>query len=222
MNRRLSYYDIYELDINLMNMIQDKYANDAEAWDLFYKLYEDPDGYPIENGDYKMVGAIKCTVDGLLSVKRIKQHESGFGQAFIEAFKIYRKTPIIYFPAERCGINWSRRNAFGDRIDHTLYDLKRKCEGKTDCRLEKAYRLPKTAEWLTQFDYNFEKIVRWLKVDGIFVNDKYEVFDLEYSNGTTIKEYQSVYDKKWTDAYYGNVKEKIIVYERKHLQNRVI
>lgn len=222
MNRLLSYNDIYEADIKLMNMILEKYTDKDKAWNLFYKFYEDPDGYPIENGNYKMVGDIKCTVDGLLSVKRIKQHESGFGKEFIDVFKIYRKTPVIYFPCERYGINVTRSRVFGDRIDHTLYDLKRKCAGKTDCRLEKAYRLPKTAEWLTQFDYNFEKIVRWLKVDGIFVNDKYEVFDLEYSNGTTIKEYQPVYDKKWTDAYYGNVKKKIESYERKHLQNRVI
>lgn len=44
---------------------------------------------------------------------------------------------------------------------------------------DKAYNLPKTSEWLKQFDYNFEEIVRWLKIEEIFVDDKYEVYDLE-------------------------------------------
>lgn len=218
MKRKLSYSDIYELDINLMNMILDEYANDDKAWKLFYKLYEDPDGYPIENNNHKMIGDIKCTVDGLLSVKRIKQHESGFGKSFVEVFKAYRKTPIMYFPCERNGINFTRSHVFGDRIDHTLFDIKRKCEGKTDCRLETAYSRPNTLKWLKQFNYDFKEIVRWLKIDGIFVDDEYKVFDLEFSDGTTIKDYQSIYDNTWSKAYYDNVKEKIKAYERKHMQ----
>lgn len=45
------------------------------------------------------------------------------------------------------GINMSRASVFGDKIDYTLFDLKRKFAGNI-CRLDEAYNLPKTNAWL--------------------------------------------------------------------------
>lgn len=214
MKKVLSYNDIYEFDIKLMKMVIKEYGIGEEAWKLFYEFYEDPDVYPVENGKFKMVEDIKCTVDGLLSVNRIKQHENGLGDKFVEVFKKYRKTPIIYFPSERWGINVSRSRKLGDRIDHTLYDLKNFCEGKNNCRLQLAYEKPKTSRWIKSFDNDFDKIVKWMGIQGIFVNEDNEVYDLEYSDDRVIHEYCETYSEKWSDNYYNNIKQKIELYEK--------
>lgn len=101
-------------------------------------------------------------------------------------------------------------NKFYDRIDHMLFDLKRKCEGKTDCRLENTYTKAGTAKWLEHFAYDFNKIVEWYGLENSFVrkeNGKYRVFDLEKNDGTYIDNYSVSYSKSWTEAYYNNIKK---------------
>lgn len=208
-----TYNDIYNYDIELMTLIISEYRNNVEAWNLFKNLYEDPDGYLIEEDIYKKTG-IKCTVDGLLSKARIYKHE-GFGKEFIEAFKKYRKTPIIFFPADgKHGINFNRFAPFNDRIDCALFDIKRKCEGANDCVLENIYNAGNTKNWLEYFNYDFSKIVEWLKIKGIFVNDKNEVYNLEYDDQRVFKEGCKYENRnEWSDNYYKNIKKKIEEYE---------
>ncbi len=161
----------------------------------------------------KFRNGIKCTADGLLSIKRMFD-KYGFSPELIEEYREYRKTPIIHFPCEFRGINMLRFSVFGDRIDHALFDLQRYCNGKTDCRLKKAYELPKTKAWLESFDMDFKKIIDWFNVKGIFTDDNYKVFDLEYNDRKrTINKYSELYGYKWSDNYYENVKKKIKEFE---------
>lgn len=229
-----TYKDIYELDIKLWYWLEQEYGCCEKMWDLFYQFYCDPDGYPIEGDKYNYWRKIKCTADGLLSVKRIR-HFEGDNTAFIDTFRKYRRSPIFFFPCETGGINGLRATMLEDRIDHTLLDLKHYCEkkqkdkGATECILYTAYTRPKTDAWLKSFGYDFWKIVEWLGVDDIFVNKEQDiVYDLENEKKVPLSklkkavEYVSPQNGKylssWSEAYYRNVKNKIEEYENKKKQ----
>lgn len=171
--------------------------------------YIDPDNYSV-----RVRNKILCTADGLISINRMYGKYNATSE-LVKEYKEYRKTPILYFPSEYNGINSTRARVFGDRPDHTLYDLKMYFEGSKDCRLGSAYKLPLTSEWLGSFK-NFSDLTEWLGIKGIFVDENNEVFDLEYNDGTIIKGYAEKYDWKWSDAYYNNLKEKIKEYEKMH------
>ena len=208
------YKTIYEFDIVLMNESMRNYRTEKEAWEVFYEFYKDPDEYAINEKGFRRRNDIKCTVDGLLSVNRIHQHEQGFNKNFVEAFTTYRKIPIIFFPSEMNGINFSRAKTFGDRIDHTLYDLKQYCE-KNSGKLKTSYELPKTQSWLQSFNKSFSDIVKWMNIDGIFVDNNNNIYDLEKGNGEIICDYCEKYERSWSSNYYKNVKEKIDTYKKK-------
>ena len=112
----------------------------------------------------------------------------------------------------------SRAVVFGDRIDHTLFDLKCLCEGYQDCRLKLAYSLPKTSNWLRYFGYDFSKIVDWMKIDTILVKNN-EVSDLEKNDGSIITGYKELYEWKWSTCYYENLKSKIMELETNILES---
>lgn len=171
--------------------------------------YIDPDGYSV-----RVRNKIPCTADGLISIKRMYKKYKATPD-LVKEYKEYRKTPILHFPSEYNGINSTRARVFGDRPDHTLYDLKMYFEGSKDCRLGSAYKLLLTSEWLRSFK-NFSELTEWLGIKGIFTDENNEVFDLEYNDGTIIKGYAEKYDWKWSDAYYENLKEKIKEYEKMH------
>lgn len=218
MKRIITYTDIYESNINLMKKLVNTQDTSYDAWIMFYKEYTDPDGYPVGE-EYRSYKKIKCTADGLLSVNRIYEHE-GFGTSFIESYTQYRKIPVIFFPTEMNGINMARYKIFGDRIDHTLFDLKNRLSqnenNKKNCKLVNAYNQPKTKLWLDEIK-SFENYVEWLGLRGIFTNDNYEVFDLELNDGTIITTYANEYSKKWSSQYYNNIKKKIEqFYSKKH------
>lgn len=220
----LTYKDIFELDIKLWNWLRMECDTEKELWECFLEYYKDPDGYCMEDGKFKLQGGIECTVDGLLSIKRIYEHEKTKDD-FINAFKCYRKTPIIFFPKEANGINCLRAKKLEDRIDHTLLDLKKYCEERSDeCRLHSAYILPKTKKWLDSFNYSFKEIVEWLDIVDIFVDENYDIFDLEKKDGSILSELREEYISPrnrgyfsaWTMDYYNNVKEKILEYEKRY------
>ena len=212
--RLASYKDVYEKNIEVM---QDfiVYAKESQCLDEYSKwlmlnsIYIDPDGRSI-----KYVKEIDCSADGLLSLLRIYKMY-GMSQKLVEEYKEYRKIPIFHFPKEKNGINMSRAAVFGDRIDYTLYDIKRMCEGKDNCRLKLAYSLPKTKSWLEYFKYDFEKIVEWLEVGGIFMDENYNIYDLEKNDNSIITDYKDDYKWEWTNSYYGNIKSKISEYYKK-------
>lgn len=219
-----TYKEIIVHDIELYNKIKEECPNAGIAWEHFSKAYIDPDSYPIVDSEYKTMGKIKCTADGLLSIRRIHEFE-GFEEQFIKTFESSRMNPVFFFPCERGGINQSRAALLEDRIDHTLLDLKNYCENyhnKTgkECKLYKAYLRPKTKEWLKDIGFSFERIVEDLGIQGSFVGDDYEVFDLEQKENTELSKLKDKYIgirsagymTCWNKDYYENVKKAISKY----------
>lgn len=215
MNRKIYYKDIYKRNIEMAKKVLKEYSDEETAWQKYYKeIYKDPDGYQIEGNDNTRVG-VSCTADALLSAWRIYNHE-GFNKKFIKAYKKYRKEPIFFFPSEKGGINQSRAATFGDRIDHFLFDLKQYCLGKHS-KLESVYQKEKTKKWLESFSQvnqrpDFGELVKWFKIDGIFVNENLEVFDLEKKDGSIIEKYSKTYPRTWSSGYYKNLKKKLNIY----------
>ena len=70
---------------------------------------------------------------------------------------------------------------------------------------------------------SFENIVDWFGVKGIFTDEEYNVFDLDFEKPTVITSHKplSEYQKQWTSIYYNNIKEKTQEFYRKALsQNK--
>jgi hypothetical protein len=176
-------------------------------------------------------GDVKCNADSLVSIDRLCKTAKCVN-IIANEYEECRRTPIFYFPSVRGGINPSRKNTFDDRIDYTLYDIKNYCMGMKEkdedkatkiinsCKLKKAYEKPKTKIWFESFKYDFKAIIDWYGVHGIFVNENYEVYDLESGNNATIKKYkESCKEYAWEcndkDSYYINLKKKIKEFEEK-------
>ena len=136
-----SYYDryksAYEYALGVLEQCyleRDKKRFFRETITSTYKKKRlDPDNKAI-----RFVNNIKCTADGLLSINRICAMEKD-DASIVSTYAKYRKFPIFFFPCEIGGINTSRNSMFGDRIDHTLYDLKRfYADEAIYCRLKNA------------------------------------------------------------------------------------
>jgi hypothetical protein len=217
-----TYEEIYRKNIEVMNDFIELYINKIDIkdneniyWKMVYAFYIDPDSKAIKRFNETDEEDVVCTADGLFSLLRIYR-KYGLTKCMVSEYEQYRKVPIFFFPQERYGINQSRCSAFGDRIDHTLFDLKNYFEKGADfCRLGKVYQKPKTSKWLESFkkyDKPFEKLVNWYGVQGIFVNDQYEVIDIEKGNGEIINDYEKEYEWKWSDVYYDNLKKMVDKY----------
>lgn len=179
--------------------------------EMMFKKYResglDPDGKALR---YEY--GIKCTADGLHSMWRISNMEKDVEQ-IVPVYAKYRRVPVFFFPSEVGGINTTRAKTFGDRIDHTLYDLKMYFTDRENCLMINSYNRPKTKIWLEGME-SFEKLIDWMGVKGIFTDDSYNVYDLECMDNSTIKAYRTVqeYQEPWTDAYYENLKARIELY----------
>ena len=209
------YDEVYKMNINRASLLVKKYEKENVGWALFKSKYKDPDGFKINESGYVCRAGVDCTADALLSARRIYNHE-GFNEEFIKTYAKYRKEPIFFFPREQGGINQSRAAFFGDRIDHFLFDLKQYCLGKKS-KLESVYQKEETKKWLESFSQvnqrpNFGELVKWFKIDGIFVNENLEVFDLEKTDGSIIESYSPAYPKEWSTKYYINLKKKMDIY----------
>ena len=212
----LYYNDIYEYDLKIMKDILNMRMGDDKAWKLLYEFYIDPDLYPYKSGKNMDKNGIQCKADGLISIKRIFFHEcTKLNGNFIKTFEECRKYPIFFFPVESkfSSINCRRFSLFGDRIDHTLFDLKRYYDNK-ECMLSKTYGLNNTKNWLKSFN-SFKELVDWFGIINIFVNNDYNVYDLEKDNVTIIQKHQESYPRVWSEKYYNNLKDKIIQYNEK-------
>lgn len=209
----MGYRDIYNLNVNVMNdffkLYYDKaiHRDDYMAKKMIQSFYIDPD-----SASKMEMGNVLCTADGLISLNRLFAYND-LSNTIVEEYKIYREVPVIHFPSERNGINMSRAAIFGDRIDHTLFDLKNYYYNNELCKMKFAYGLPKTYKWLCEM--SFEKIIDGNELKGIFVNEKYEVYDLEKSDGTVISEYSEKYPWEWSDEYYINLKKKIMEFKER-------
>lgn len=212
----MTYTDVYEYNLKLYDFVTSEYENSEQAWCYYKESYIDPDGYPF-NGDDKKDGIIKCSSDALLSIRRIKEYE-GFGSEsdFRKIYEVSRKKPLLYFPKEAGGINQSRALLLEDRIDHTLYDLKRHC-ARQECILRDSYEKEKTKKWLESFDCDFHNIIDWMGVRGILTDENYNVYDLQCSSKTEFMNDKKMklkylhprnkkYMASWGKEYYKNVK----------------
>ena len=216
----MSYEEIYIENIRVMREFLELYWNKSaqkdpqKAFQMLYSIYRDPDC-----AEVKTIHGIECTADGLISLRRLYHHE-GLSDQLVQNYEAYRKGPIVFFPREKNGINTVRNTVFGDRIDFTLFDIKRYLESTSEadknlCRLASAYRRPITKRWLKEMG-SFRSIVDWLGIKGIFTNENYEVFDIEKGNGSVIREYLDEYHWMWSDNYYNSLKEKIKQFMRQH------
>ena len=124
----------------------------------------------------------------------------------IKEYETYRKHPIFYFPRERNGVNMTRATVFGDRIDCTLLDLKYYYTREKQCKLKSALKKVKTAKFLQTFS-TFEELVDWYGIKGSFVNESYEINDLERGAGAILSDYHSDTRWQWSDQYYENIKK---------------
>lgn len=212
----MSYKEIYENNVHVMKDFLDLFWNgtsiedDMQGFQMIKSFYIDPDFAAI-----KKAGDITCTADALISLKRLYAHE-GVNDELVQGYERYRRTPIFFFPKERNGINVTRATLFGDKIDFTLFDIKRYLGAKTDqerqsCRLINAYKQPITKRWLNEMS-NFETIVDWLGIRGIFTNEKYEVYDIEKGNAAIIDDYLDTFPWMWSVGYYNSIKLKIEEY----------
>lgn len=210
-----TYTDCYNYDIETMtefvNQCWNNYEKNEEIKKMIYSFYIDPDGY-----DEKTESGVICSADGLLSFNRIYDHEKDF-KDFIDTYKRYREIPIFFFPRERGGINTTRSRVFGDRIDHTLFDIKNYFEGreyKMDCLNKKGSFTHKFMEGFKGKEKfkgkkGFPAFVEWLGIKGIFTDKSCNVFDIEKDDDSILKEYSPSYEWNWSDNYYNNIKKKI-------------
>ncbi len=216
---KMTYTNVCENSITMMNDFFNLFWNNLnnkannEGYKILKSFYLDPDGFA-----NKKVKDIVCNADGLISIDSFYYHE-GLTENLVNSFKVYREKPIIFFPSERGGINSSKVGAFKDRIDSTLFDIKKYYEAssideKKECKLYTAYSLPKTKQWLDEME-SFEKIIEWLGIRGIFTNEEYEVFDLEKNDGSIITNYRKSYSKEWSDEYYKAMQRKIEIFNNK-------
>lgn len=202
-----TYAQVHCFNVKVMTdllklFVEDMNIRDAEMiWEMLYAFYVDPDECAIWT-----IGGVICSADGLLSIRRIYR-KYGMSAETVHEYEIYRQVPIFFFPKEKNGVNITRASVFGDRIDCTLYDLKRRFEGKK-CKLEKVYNMPKTSIWLSEIG-SFENLANLYGIKGIFVNDDYEVYDLEKGDRNILTTYSDTYTWDWSDSYYDNLKKKI-------------
>lgn len=202
-----TYSQVHQFNVDVMKDLLCLFAinsrvDDPELlWNMIHAFYVDPDGYAI-----KLIGDVQCSADGLLSIKRIYR-KYGMSEKAIQEYEYYRKVPIFYFPQERNGINMLRASVFGDRIDYTLFDLKRRFNME-QCKMTKAYDLPRTKKWISKIG-TFENLVNILGIENIFVNENYEVYDLEKNDDSILTTYRDEYTWEWSNSYYDNLRKKI-------------
>ena len=199
----LTYDLAYDFELEVMEAILQKDLSDNQKRSLIRQFYCDPDGWPGKG--QKMRGDIVCTADGHLSILRILEMEDL--EDVPEVYREYRRSPLIFFPREKDGINPSRAKIFGDKIDLTLNDIRRYClyrEGK----LKAAYEQPKTKKWFESFNYDFEGIMSWMRVKDLFIAKDGAVYDIEKADGSILDpraDYSSSW--AWSKDYYEHIKD---------------
>lgn len=214
-----SYEEIHQISTEVMkDLIIDfadatQFKDEKMFWKMLYAIYLDPDSNAIK--EYE---GVTCTADGLLSIRRIYR-KYGITKDTIHEYETYRRIPIFFFPQEKSGINTTRASVFGDRIDYTLYDLKKYFEAENEeekekCKLFSAYKLPQTKAWLNAMG-SFERLVDWYRVKNIFTNENYDVYDIEKGGCTILNNYLDNYKWEWSDRYYENLKNCITQFMNK-------
>lgn len=182
----------------------------------------------------RIVGGVECTADALISFYTItheKTEESNeyfepYVDKIIENYFHYVKVPIFMFPCHQNSINQRRYYKFDDRIDMTLYDIKKELDARENSKdseafLKKVYKEEGTDTWLkfvidqarlsgsSGFSYLCRRV---FFIDSIFVDEKDNVINLDTNEVLTDEEWRKYEDGGsgfWTFNYYENLQEKI-------------
>lgn len=185
-------------------------------------LYVDPDN-KIQTQKCDRTGII-LSADGIISVKKLYGLFDGKnGKQWIEEYRIIRSEErvCLFWPKHRGGINSCKANVFYDRVDYTLYDIKKfyeilaeykvygeqkvKKELEKQCRLGTAFIKSDTYNWLCELqEFSYFIDSRGLRK---FVNSKLEVIDLETNK--PIIGYKNIY--AYDKAYYDNLKRVLLI-----------
>lgn len=254
---------------NMNAIDESEYEDEEVYRDNLYEKWEDPDSWTSKNVlgiRCTADGLHSCKrVTNGKSYNNIGLDEDGKyyveKQNLISFLDCCRKVPIFFFPPARSdkqfgtpeewlanwreepvwhqGINGSRAQAYNDRIDLVLFDLKmwfeyqvgkitkleilKICDPKmVDCYLDE---LTDTKKWIEKLNsaakgknYNsgFEYLVDEVYgVKGIFVNEEYEVYNLAYSSNMRAPELISIHNwdeiknDGWSRVVFNNLKDKI-------------
>lgn len=103
-------------------------------------------------------------------------------------------------------INTVRARVFNDRIDYTLYDLKRfyaKDNSRDECKMKVAYENPTTNKWLLKFG-SFEEFARRMNL-LCWLNEDFDVIDMS-NTSKTISNYGND-PRTIDDTYLNNLKD---------------
>lgn len=122
---------------------------------------------------------IKLSADAICGWKQLSQVHPDPNQ-WLSDYKILRENLALHFiwPQHKLPtINTLRYTKFFDRIDLTLFDLKEFFNGK-NTQLNNAYQNGSTSIWLSKFNGNFSEFIDKMRLNN-FVNDEYEVLDIE-------------------------------------------
>ena len=184
-------------------------------------LYVDPDNYIPSKND--RTGCI-LSADGIISAKKLYDLFDGkSGKRWIEEYRVIRSEErvCLFWPRHRGGINSCKANVFNDRVDYTLFDIKRfyeilerykvcgeqeiKKEVKEQCKLGNAFIKLETYNWLCELE-TFSKFIESCRLEK-FVDSEFQVIDLETNEPITDYKKKYAYDKK----YYGNLKRLMLI-----------
>lgn len=120
--RRKTYEGIVTLNVEIMRMILEyckKQLTQAEMIQIIKAVCMDPDKVSCEKGN-----SLKS--DGILSLKHCLAFNDSLEDMILD-YETYRASQynIIKWPSHRLSINQLRYACFKDKIDYTLYDIKR-------------------------------------------------------------------------------------------------
>jgi hypothetical protein len=217
---------IYEKNIELIKELYNSDFGENHRNEQFFKnlievIYTDPDLYDknLKDRASKLTDrfSVEFGPDGICGWKILFDIYDGNASAeWLEKYKIIRQSEIgtLFWPCQKTGgetINVQRNRLFGDRIDLTLYDIKRYIEKKETLM---SFENEDTKNFLEGYRKNggFKRFVEDLNLK-MFVDDKnYEVYDLSENN---YKEKPSIDDEKcnkfeWSNRYKSEKKKTIL------------
>ncbi|MEE6727137.1 hypothetical protein PS420_04040 [Pediococcus acidilactici] len=124
---------------------------------------------------------IKLSADIICGWKQLKKYLHPTFDEWIVDYASIRGTLGLHFiwPQHKIStINTLRYTMYNDRLDYLLYDLKFYFSG-VSTPMESAYLNNTTKVWLTKFNNNFANFIEKMQLEP-FVNDNYDVLDIEY------------------------------------------
>lgn len=186
------YQCLKENDAEFISSVLEYLSLDPDAVDetLYQKLGEKYN-FTIRK-KYLIDDGIRLSSDVICGRKQMYRLFAGNPEKWISAYEKIRGNLHFHFlwPQHKAPtINTLRYAVFLDRIDYTLFDLKNYFEGKT-CLLQNAYQQENTKKWLSKFN-DFKHFIDKMQLNA-FVDENYEVYNIETMNQEKIQSYISL------------------------------